>query len=896
MEQLLTFEFEEVQNSIVTPSSQYFGDYLQPYSFLEFLKNTNNNYTPKVYNDFYIEYLKNWANAKNTTVLTQEELIFNQYTDLLREITLTYSTADERRFLSNIDFNDPEDLEIAIPFFSRKIKEIVLLYKSSRDKMTFQIEKNKRRGTESSVQLALRDGIVNFLGTSDRFKTLNIDLSAVNANLKIQVDELVDTYGDYFNLNPNPPADYTYGSLEREVLYSSNLNEIDYRDFVDLSGFLKKYVFNRVFLEQIGKRFTINTDITYDPICEPFNPIGDYLEVQSVAGITPEQYRDLRAQLIRKYIGVDYYFIVKSGSGEIATGVLFEADNPSGNLLNVNNASTATILSDELKALRKVGLYFAPEKQSVIRFNKTDNLYAINVDDLKENVTYVYPNPELYGKNYSSDYPIIFYYDSTSITKTQPNTYTLGDPKNGPKDQNFYAYYSRQQTYETEQINKNALQGGFSQLFDKGYVFDWKQDVYGNEYGLVKDQNGQFFKSTLSFEEVVDDGSIIKMLPLNGWVFSDPISGANFDYSESGTYDGFANVYKSGISLSGGNFASSSVDHYLNFRSFFPYQGIPSYFNIYPPFTTPELLRTLPVSGSRTELSTITGSATPKLITEKESLNGVIYVKDVVSSRVSSLSTALTATFDKYSQTIKDQIFNQVQAFDLIYDTIVLKTQNYLVFDKINYNETGFIKPVTFNIYLSTNPLNPFDGFSNIFFEPFKNIMMFFRTAVLSSFSNDNGKILYPEIYKFDIDKHRLTKLFPAPSLSVNTLSSNFTFTNIYSTLNVVEVVTQNISYNKTTEMYTINFIGYDSNKSPYLFDHKFSYDGENLKFHYSNVYTTNNYKEVSNFYSLSDNGSFFINRIPGTEALYYTSLNFTVTSNFQSGITLDNIQGFLQL
>jgi hypothetical protein len=898
MDQLLTFEFEEVQNSIVTPNSIAYGDYLQPYSFIEFLKNTNNNYTPKVYNEFYIEYLKRWSNVKSDIVVDDQVIVSTQYADLLREVSLTYSTLQERRFLSNIDFSDPEDLEIAIPFFSRKIKEIVLLYKSSRDKLTFQVEKNKRKGTESSVQVALRDNIIRYLLNSDRFSSLNIDLSSVNENIKIQIDDLVDEYGGYFDLPTQPSASFDYGSTNRELFYSANTNSVDYTDFIDLTEFLKKNIFNQTFLTEIGKSFTINTNITYDPICQPDNPIGDFLEEQTVGGVTPEQYRQLRGDLIRKFIGVDYYYIVKNEFDEIASGLLFKADNPSGNLLNVSNASTATLMSDQLKSLRKVGLYFAPEKQSAVRFNKTTNTYAIDVNSLQPNITYVYPDPELYGKEYDSHYPIVFYYDTTSLINSQVNANTFGDPLNTPKSQNFYAYYSTQQTFETDQVNDRALQSSFSSLYDLGYVQDFKNDIYGNEYGIIKGKNGEFSKALYSFSDIVDTGTIVKMLPLNGWLFNDPISGANFNYDESGIYTGFDDVVKSGISLSGGELSSSAVDYYLNFREFTPYQGIPASYDLYPGYFDTPLLRVVPVSGSRTEYSSITGDYTVKTITDKENLNGTVYVRNTITGIVSTLSSALDTVFSKYSQSIKTQLYgNDVLGFDLFYDTIVVRTPNYLVFDKIAYNETGFIKPTTFNIYLSTDTSNQFEGFSNLFFDNSKNIIIFCKTAILSSYQNDTNKIIYPEIYKFDIDKHLLTKLFPSQLTTVNSISSNFSFIGVYSASNIIEIGSQQITYNKSNDLYCINYIGYDGNKSPYIFDYKFEYDGEDLSFKYSNVYDTGSYKVTSNFYALSDNGVIYISRIPGNQALYYNTFNYNVSSSINvGGIILNNQEGYIQL
>ena len=39
----------------------------------------------------------------------------------------------EQRFLNNLDFTDPADLDVAIPFFTEKIRQVILFYKEKRD-------------------------------------------------------------------------------------------------------------------------------------------------------------------------------------------------------------------------------------------------------------------------------------------------------------------------------------------------------------------------------------------------------------------------------------------------------------------------------------------------------------------------------------------------------------------------------------------------------------------------------------------------------------------------------------------------------------------------------------------------------------------------------------------
>ena len=111
METSVIFSFSEIDYSITNPKATVTYDNGAPFTFIEFLKYTDNTYTPNVYDKFYQEYLKSWYATQNKTTVTESDFIATQYIDLLKQLTLTYTTKEEQRFLSNINFDDPEDLE-----------------------------------------------------------------------------------------------------------------------------------------------------------------------------------------------------------------------------------------------------------------------------------------------------------------------------------------------------------------------------------------------------------------------------------------------------------------------------------------------------------------------------------------------------------------------------------------------------------------------------------------------------------------------------------------------------------------------------------------------------------------------------------------------------------------
>ena len=88
-------------------------------------------------------------------------VIIERYRDFIKEINLKYSTTEEQKFLSQLDFNDPLDLELAIPFYSRKLTEIANYYNKKREEAKYQVTKKKLLGTNNLLAQEIRNNIIN---------------------------------------------------------------------------------------------------------------------------------------------------------------------------------------------------------------------------------------------------------------------------------------------------------------------------------------------------------------------------------------------------------------------------------------------------------------------------------------------------------------------------------------------------------------------------------------------------------------------------------------------------------------------------------------------------------------------------------------------------------------
>ena len=124
-------------NSITNPESTMILDFNAPFDFFTFLKNLKTNQPSSEYNDLYLKYLKTWSDIKQNSKEESDAIIKDYYLNLLKELTLNYFTIEEKRFISKIDLNDEFDLDIVIPFYSRKIVEICDFFCQKREQLKF---------------------------------------------------------------------------------------------------------------------------------------------------------------------------------------------------------------------------------------------------------------------------------------------------------------------------------------------------------------------------------------------------------------------------------------------------------------------------------------------------------------------------------------------------------------------------------------------------------------------------------------------------------------------------------------------------------------------------------------------------------------------------------------
>jgi hypothetical protein len=572
MSSKITFGTSIVNNSITNSNATTTIDNTQPLSFLEFIRNTNVDYTPDEYNNFYLFYLKQWADIINSKNGNSSVNFTDLYVNFLKNLILTYSTQQELKFMSTLDFNDPVDLDIAIPIYVEKIRQIIIFYKEKRDEAKYIVDRNKIKGSSTSIEKGIFEKIYNYIFSTEQqpqYTLLNLSLSSIVTEMKIDIEEFVDVYGNYFDL----PRTNTSTVTLRDIEYSSNINDIDVNLF--FKEVLPKDIFgSQSFLLEIP--LAVNYAVSVDPICDPTNPLN-FINADNKCGISQDERDALKRELISKYIGVDFYYIT-TVDGVYSSGRFITAQNPTSNIPNLQAADTATVESNEVKLLRDIGLFFKPDTIGLFQLNSSNYTYSVDATKLEADKVYIFPDPNVYGNvsvNRQPNYPLIFVHDYTKDVKNSSSGFASGDPKINNYEQTFTPYYTRQQNVEKNIVSEDSLNLNFSDLYNKGFITKVQYDIYGNEYALFKNEFGQTFKSV----ESIESSSIILDLTLDGYSFFDSLEGYNFDYSTVGTIDG---SIRSGLSTLTVNdvvtpfttpqFTLSGFPYTLFFREFTPYQ------------------------------------------------------------------------------------------------------------------------------------------------------------------------------------------------------------------------------------------------------------------------------------------------------------------------------------
>ena len=515
-------------------------------------------------------------------------------------------------------------------------------------------------------------------------------------------------------------------------------------------------------------------------------------------------------------------------------------------------------------------------------------------------------------------------YDATGISRIQDSTDFFTGGKDTiwanpdvfpPVPYNFLPIEQRKQTL-------------LNNLYTKA-LYQHKTDIYNNTFAFYKEiypvPNAQSLVSSSPA------GELLTCLTLDGHTFWDTVSGYNFDFSVADPSQNYSGVttYTNGLTsltasdyilqcillypesafyktvvtfnltlMNGYNFGSYTPDATVEVLSCgtFSYAGLSGGFYTYIHYATEynsgpflfgnedasfipadrslienNLVLGQTLTAAETVVYDITGALLKDVsLYDQQNLYGDLYFRNYNGTVITTASAALSAVLLKYEGDILDQITNNLKGFDLVLDTAIFETDNYLVFERLvyDYNITQYvpqpdklyIKKAS-TVYSSITSLlfanyTDYNQFSNTWYNESDGTILVSTTTLLSAGSATNARQIAIDLYEYDFESLRKLTVEPMCIFALSAAPVDL--------INIVSVEKPFLNYNKCTGNYVIKFISKDPSAAFYDTTIYFKLDKDYTP------YDVKSYTLYPNMFSFSDNyGSNALSLITQTAILY---------------------------
>jgi hypothetical protein len=429
-------EFSFLPESIVNRSVNP-RDYASPYSFLSFMQyegfqTTDVNEQLKIYQ----KYINLWAKSKNLKKSNESQIVRDVYVNLLREIAVNFSTEEEKRFILNADFSSDSDLDIIIPFFIQKLKQISFYYNDKRQEVKNSAIKYNLKGSNFGIENIIKKIIQEYVQTN--LITKQSTLSSFYKNFDVTISEMYSEGDEFFDNPENTKHTFT--------------NKIDPNVFINFKqSIIDAISAYPLYLEKSENNILSN--FTYNPVLNGTEL--DKLKTRDFINYVQNGEDSLKLNLLKqlypKYIGCSYYYLSTNAQNESLSGILFES-----NKLNeqyINKFFPTTILTQPLESLYSIyelGGFFIPQNQGLLVYNTFKKTYKIDYSNVKPDKVYVFPDPNKIGNTMymsgieNQNVPLTYIIDVEWNRSKISNGYRFNDVLSNNYNQLFYAYQSRQ--------------------------------------------------------------------------------------------------------------------------------------------------------------------------------------------------------------------------------------------------------------------------------------------------------------------------------------------------------------------------------------------------------------------------------------------------------------------
>ena len=477
-------------NSILSNTELIKEDYESPFSYTEWLKRTQNAdmMTAGLTND-YNKYVKNWniQKAKNKTSTTTRE----KYLQLIKNVALNYTTTEEQRFLTNLNYKNPRHVEAATSFVTRRLKKISQEYSDARNHIRQLSAPNITIGTPESLKQFVYGQLPRLVSSRETFKS-KLRQNKLDLTKNKTVVSVIESYD--IGTDETTSSD----SIFQELPVTSEI-------FIDIATAIQELLLECLPVLEIADGLSFGVTDTIEVSEENISLLSNenfinYIKTNNNLNIRYQE------EYIPRVASTSTYTL--SGGTELK---LFDPVYASRHVFDVNTRPLIrTGPSGNYRTKYQLGNMHVPQNMGVLTYYGVVNGY--NQLNLPEGVQMRDPNR--YGTRNVID-PVT---DVTWIKADASNGNLAGDIINSKRLQKFYSYQSSDEIkYDNNTgISRPADPVGFftgeknntwanSDVFEKSTsnvyeiderqetlltgdqrVIKWVTDVYGNEYALMK--------------------------------------------------------------------------------------------------------------------------------------------------------------------------------------------------------------------------------------------------------------------------------------------------------------------------------------------------------------------------------------------------------------------------
>ena len=577
-------------NSVVrsTTLQQYVDsdDTDKPFTLGEWLVNVNEKLgSPDDYISGHISYIREWYNKKRTVSVSVSKQIVNNYVRFLKELLVVFPTNEEYRYISNLDWESQYDLDIAVPYYADRLREVVLYIVDQRERIRFQKVKNSIRGSVFGTEKLVYDEIITLLSSesySKMFGSRLPDIKTVAKDLNVTVDEVYDDTQNYNN-------------VFIDGISLSGAREIDSLIFTDFAKAVSQLLSEfPVTLTEQDQDLILGSGLQ-------LQPTGDTSSAR-LSVLTPEYFANYTNSVdnlnlhntkkwYSKYIGTDMYYLSSDSDGRYVFDKFITSTTKAENHLNVNTPSVVYEPSNSYVTSRKIGGMFI--KTGISHAYSVDTTYRIDHTNISPNAYHTIPDPNIY---YSNEPWLIFEESHEWMKADRSNDKLHGQIIGTDKMQSMYPYQSMSETNKYPKFGVSRVTDRFDfwsgderdvwanadvykvlkpldyvapreqkihdLLMNQGSVVNWETDIHGNEYALYKQLNdrkqytehsttgtlqckvldGEFFWDKVTWEFPNYDTFVDGTSSFTGWELSGYNSyayGGYFTPYDCGSYDCF---------------------------------------------------------------------------------------------------------------------------------------------------------------------------------------------------------------------------------------------------------------------------------------------------------------------------------------------------------------------